>query len=99
MDGGGLDSGAGNEISGMQVEQDEMEVQLEGNWDGAGVESTPETQEGRTAAPQTAERVEIPKLAEGTTGKEFLTQGRSPAETRSAEGPPQRRLRCDRSAS
>ena len=35
----------------MEVEQDEMERQLEGNGEEACVESTPETLEGRAAAP------------------------------------------------
>ena len=42
VEGGGVDSGARNEITDMEEEQDEMEKQLEGNGEEAGVESTPQ---------------------------------------------------------
>ena len=71
-EGGGLESEAGKEISDMEVEQDVMEQLLRESADAAGVESTPEIPAGCVVAPQTSERVEIPKFAEVTTGKEFV---------------------------
>ena len=51
VEGGGLDSGVGNEIGVMEVEQDEMVDQLRGSGEEAYVESTPGPQEESTVAP------------------------------------------------
>ena len=81
VEGGGLDSGDGNEISDMPVvlEQDQMEEQLQGNADAEGVvrtsedaERMPVPQGERGALPQTSEKVDIPTFSSIETGKQFV---------------------------
>ena len=67
-----LNSGIGNEISAMEVDQDVMEQQPLALVDAEGVERTPETQAGSEATPQTTEKVVILQFAEVMTGKEFV---------------------------
>ena len=76
VEGGGLDSGAGNETSDMELEQDQMEQQLQGNPDAEGVvrtsedaERTPVSQGESGTLPQTSEKVDIPIFTSIETGK------------------------------
>ena len=79
VEGGGLDSGAGNEISDMVLEQDHMEKQLQGNADAEGVvctsedaKRTPVSQGERGTLPQTSEKVDIPKFSSIETVKQSV---------------------------
>ena len=81
-EGGGLDSGTGNEISEMELEQDVMEQQLLESADAEGVERTPADAErtpvaqvGHGTPPQTTEKVDIPQFAAIETGKQLMLPG------------------------
>ena len=74
MEGGGSDSGVGIENTNMEVEREvinEMDAAIRTVADVAGVESMPETQEGRET-PQMTEKVAIPQFAAIETGKQFV---------------------------
>ena len=83
VEGGGSDSGVGNEIIDMEVDHgvlDTMDEQLRTFAGAAGAERTPETQAGREATPQTTEKVGIPQFAAIETRKQFVlpdARGRS----------------------
>ena len=111
VEGGGLDSGSGNGVGDMELEQDEIKQQLQEIADAEAVvrtsedaERTPVAQEERGTLPQTTEKVDIPKFASIETGKQFVlpdarARSRRDQVSGSAARQRQRRRKCVRSAS